>query len=83
VGVVLKGYVMNLFTFNKYPLLSTFVKIELTALAIVVVLFLIVAGLALAPLRLLALGIDVSFNAALPHVKSALQYRPPFKRGRS
>lgn len=89
-GVVLKGYVMNLFTFKKYPLLSTFVKIELTALAIVVVLFLIVAGLALAPLRLLALGIDVSFNSAVaaftPHRRGQLRKyarRASFKRGRS
>lgn len=81
---------MNLFTFKKYPLLSTFVKIELTALAIVVVLFLIVAGLALAPLRLLALGIDVSFNSAVaaftPHRRGQLRKyarRASFKRGRS
>ena len=81
---------LELFTFKKYPLLSTIMKFELVAIGITVGVFIIVAGLALMPLRLLALGLDVSFNYAAaaftPYRRGQLRKysrRASFKRGRS
>ena len=81
---------LEMFTFKKYPLLSTVMKFEIVSLGIIVGVFLVVAGLALMPLRLLALGIDVSFNYAAaaftPHRRGQLRKyarRASFKRGRS